>query len=90
MLTLQETFDKPIFAEIADGYIEIIGLPLWRNITIYDTSNMNSVVKTGVVVYVKIVDFLPWIDSILNNRCHGCRPPYPVGCEELMFFSKDC
>ncbi|XP_055303939.1 ovochymase-2-like [Sitodiplosis mosellana] len=83
-------FRDPIFSITENDSIEIIGLPLWRkkSISVYNASKM-CFEDRNATVYIRIVDFLAWIDEILSKRC-GCHLQQSLDCGEPMFFCESC
>lgn len=83
-------FTDAIFNNIADGSIELLGLPLWktRDIDVFNYST-GLYEKKIATVYIRIFDLVPWINTILSKRC-GNHTELHIDCKEPMFFSKSC
>lgn len=87
---LAHTFTEAIFNNIADGSIELLGLPLWKSKGIdVENSSTNLYEQKIATVYIRVFDFVPWINTILSKRC-GNHTELNIDCNEPMFFSKNC
>lgn len=62
-------YKGPLYHVLKNGSIEIIGIPKGVRCKYDYIESTDSMITKSALVYTRLVDFLPWIQNILNIGC---------------------
>ncbi|XP_031635198.1 serine protease 40-like [Contarinia nasturtii] len=62
-------YEGPLYHVLKNGSMEIIGIPKGVRCKYDYMESTDSMITKSALVYTRLVDFLPWIQNILNIGC---------------------